>query len=245
MLSDLTIAQLSGQRKLREWLNLEQVAAMIDGGGADTGGVNKYAHGTHLWTPGTATTPADLKFQPAVRKVGPWDNLYEYNTLSRDYTDIQFFSNEFEIMYPTQALIDADVAVENELELCEAGLAFDMAWQYKPSHVDGLPAWRWFNETAPAGKPKWTTVQGLPTPAPKPGVWIPVVAYFSINRANKSTTHEAIVIDRVFYAVGQVHQAQLKWSPLTWYIHNALQLDSNGKGTPEGIQIRNWNVRGL
>jgi hypothetical protein len=229
---------LNGKRKVREWLNLEMTPAaqMIDGGGADSGGINKFAHGTHIWTPG-----ATLSFQPQKRKAGPWDNLYLYNTLTRDHLDTQFYYQAYSLMYPTQALIDAEVATELECEDCRAGLAYDMGWQVKPSKVDGAPAFRWFDETAQ----NWNTVPGLPAPALTPGVPLNIEAYFVIDAGKQTVTHDSITIAGKNYPVGATHHAKQKWSAQTWYLHNAIQLDSDGKGTPEGVQIKNWNVLGL
>jgi hypothetical protein len=83
------ISQLDGTRKLQEWLNLERTAFLTDGGGADTGGPNKFAHGPSTWqrsqqpSSSLAFVPASLRFNPARRPVGqPWDNVYRFAPLT-------------------------------------------------------------------------------------------------------------------------------------------------------------------
>jgi len=241
MLDPAIVTQLSGGRVLREWLGLEHTSAalMTDGGGADTGGRNPLPHGTSIWTPG-----ALFQFSPQARPKGqPWDNCYRYNTLTREKLIATYFGYQFSLMYPTATDIIASTAFEIECELCENGLAYDMGWQYKPSLVDGPPAWRWFDEGV---KPKkWNMVPGLPAPHPLPSVWTTGFALFSVNRDTRMTTHEAIVIDGSFFPVGVTHRAEQKWSPQTNYFHAAVQLDSDGKGTAYSVGIRGWNVRAL
>ena len=144
-------------------------------------------------------------------------------------------------MWPTQALIDAGVATELEAADCRSGLEYDMGLQFKPSKVDGPPGIRWFDETAR----KWNLITGLPPFIPKPGVWVDVEAYFLLNPVAQTVAHDSIAINKQMYPIGQVHHAKQKWSPQTFYIHNAIQLDSDGKATPEGVQIKNWAVRAL
>lgn len=239
MIDQMITELLLGARSPSEWLDLEDVPSVLmpDGGGADTGGRNPLAHGTSTWTPGALFT-----FQPKVRaKSLPWDNVYRYHTLSRDRTPAIYFAHQFQFAYPSAADISASTAFEIEMELCESGLAYDMGWQYKPSLVDGPPSWRWFDETARS----WNTVEGLPRPAPIANKLISVFALFSVNRVARTTTHEAIVIDGTSYQVGATHRALQKWPSTVNYLHNAAQLDSDGKGTPCSIQLRHWNARAL
>ena len=232
-------AQLDGDVKLQEWTNLNLLPSFIDKGGADTGGPNPLPHGLSIWTPGST---ASLTFQPKVRPKGqPWDNVYRAATLSTGHLPCVYFGFGLSFMYPTQKDIDVSTAAEFELAMAEAGLEYDMGWQFKPSKVDGPPAIRWFDESAQ----HWVVPTGLPSFAPKPGVWTDMQAYFTIDRVNQTTTHLALVVDGHTYQVGATHKAKFKYATKPWYLHAAAQLDSDGKGSPYGIQIKNWNARGL
>lgn len=240
MLDQITKDLLSGDRDLFEWSGLEKNPVMIDGRGADSGGPNALPHGKAIWLAGTDSSPAKLVFSPVKRPAGkPWDNVYEYNTISRTPPKIVYTCWELEF-----ALAQSDLsgnAREFEIELCEVGWTYNMAWQYKWSHVDGPPAWRVFDQIAE----KWSPVASTPVPLPKAGVFISVQAFFSIDRTNGLTTHDSIVIDGLSYPVNVTHSKKQKWSPTTNYLHNATQIDSMGDGVQCGIQIRNWNVRGI
>jgi hypothetical protein len=233
---------LNGTRPLYEWAGLEQVPSMIDGAGADTGGINALPHGKTIWKPGTSTTAALMVFNSIQRRPGqPWDNSYMYNTISRTPPKLQYACWELEF-----AISNSDLngnAREFEIELCEAGWTYNMAWQYKWSKVDGPPAWRLFDQTAPDHK--WVAMTNIPPPVPKAGIYVSAEAYFIIDRANGVTYHDSIVIDGVNYPINLAHKKMQKWSQRTNYLHNAVQIDSMGDGKPASIQIRNWNVRGL
>jgi hypothetical protein len=240
MIDSVTKELLSGDRLFYEWTGLEKVLTMIDGGGADTGGPNVLPHGKSTWKPGTDTSPALLEFSPAKRPSGkPWDNLYRYGTISRTPPKIVYAAWELE--FSLQAADLPGNAREFEIELCEAGWTYNMAWQYKWSHVDGPPAWSLFDQVAG----KWAAVPSIPPPSVKSGVFVSAQAYFIIDRANGVTYHDSIVIDGATYPVNLAHGKKLKWSPQTNYLHNAVQIDSMGNGVPCSIQIKNWNVRGL
>ena len=242
MIDQTTRGLLNGSNLLYEWTSLEQVPTMTDGGGADTGGPNALPHGKSIWRPGTSTTPALLTFNPAKRPAGkPWDNVYMYNTISRNPAQITYACWELDF-----SISDADLkgnAREFEIELCESGWTYNMAWQYKWSSVDGPPAWRLFDQTAP--KNKWVPIPSIPAPSPKPGVFVSVQAFFQIDRSTGMTLHDSITIDGTNYSVNLPHAKMLKWSPQTNYLHNAVQIDSIGDGKPCSIQLRNWNVRGF
>lgn len=242
MIDQITKDLLTGNRNLYEWSGLEKNPVMIDSGGADTGGPNALPHGSHVWSPGSDKTPAVLIFHPVKRIAGQtWDDIYLYNTISRTPPKIVYAFWELEF-----ALAASDLkgnAREFEIELCESGWTYNMAWQYKWSNVDGPPAWRLFDQTAP--KNKWVPVTSIPAPSPKPGQFISVQSFFSIDRANGMTYHDSIVIDGINYPVNLPHKYMHKWSPNTNYLHNAVQIDSMGDGVSCGIQIKNWNVRGL
>jgi hypothetical protein len=144
-------------------------------------------------------------------------------------------------MYPTQKDIDVSTAAEFELALAEAGLEYDMGWQFKPSKVDGPPAIRWFDESAQ----HWVAVSNIPAFAPKPGAWTDVQAHFAIDRVNQTTTHLSLTVNNTLYQINAIHKPKFKYATKPWYLHAAAQLDSDGKGSAYGIQIKNWNARGL
>lgn len=243
MIDPLVSAQLSGRAKMQEWLTLEQTPTLIDGGGADTGGPNQLPHGTVTWTPANVTGAASLQFKPKTRPKGqPWDNAYNYQKLTQAAI-CTYFSLGFQFVLPTQADIAAATAVEWEVELCEAGIAYNMAWQYLVAKAAGGPQWRLFNQTVTPKR--WDSVAGLPLPNPQPGALVSAIALFSVNRQSRTTTHESIEIDGQTYVVGQTHSAIQKWSSQTNYLHYALQPDSDGRGSPFGIKVKSWNVRGL
>ena len=244
---DPTIARLlDGTRPFYEWKALEQAPAMIDGGGADSGGPNRLPHGRAIWTPGqpataaSPATPALLVFDPVRRLPGqPWDNAYMYSTISRLPVTARYFCWELGFTLSTFDL--KGNAREFEIELCEAGWTYNMAWQYKWSHVDGPPAWRVFDQVAKL----WKSVPGLPAPLPRPGVYVNAAAFFLIDRVAGTTLHDSIAIDDLVYPVGMAHKKLQKWSAQTNYLHNAVQIDSMGDGAPGSIEIRDWNVRAV
>lgn len=243
MIDPIVSAQLSGKAKLQEWPTLEQTSVLIDGGGADTGGVNKLPHGLVTWTPANATNMANLQFKPKVRAKGqPWDNAYNYQKLTQP-TPCTYFALALQFMLPTAADIAATTAVEWEIELCEAGIAYNMAWQYLVAKGDGGPQWRLFNQSVTPKR--WDSVAGLPLPNPQPGALVSAIALFSVNRQSRTTTHESIEIDGQAYSVGQTHSAIQKWSSQTNYLHYALQPDSDGKGSPINVKVKSWSIRGL
>lgn len=249
MIDPEIINLLSGSKQLIEWPLLDQVPAMADKGGADTGGPNPLPHGKSIWTPGkppALTTgmpiPASLIFTPIKRSPGqPWDNCYNFNTITRQPLKSTYFSWELE--FSISAMDLKGNAREFEIELCESGWTYNMAWQYKCSKVDGPPAWRLFDQNA--ARNKWVPVVSIPAPAPKAGTFISVKAFFAINRSVGTTLHDSIMIDGIFYPVDAIHERKQKWSPQTNYLHNAVQIDSMGDGIPCSVQIRNWKVRAL
>lgn len=242
MLDNTIRGLLNGFTPFNEWKSLEQVPAMIDGGGADTGGRNPLPHGKAVWSPGTSDAPASLVFNPAKRLPGqPWDNSYNYNTLTR--TPNRITSLCWELQFALSASDLSGNAREFEVELCEAGWTYNMAWQYKWSHVDGPPAWRLFDQMAPTHK--WVPMPNIPPPAPKAGAFIDVQAFFTIDRDMGVTYHDSIIIDSVNYPINLAHRKMLKWSPQVNYLHNAGQIDSMGDGKPCSMQIQHWNVRGI
>ena len=240
MIDQATRGLLDGTIPFSQWTSLEQVPVMIDGGGADSGGPNALPHGKSVWKPGTALAPALLAFNPAKRPLSkPWDNLYKYNTITRTPPRLSLAC--WELDFSLSALDLNGNAREFEIELCESGWTYNMAWQYKWSNVDGPPAWRLFDQVAK----KWVSVPTLPPPAPKPGVFIHAESYFVIDRAAGVTYHDSISIDGTSYPINLAHKKLQKWSPSTNYLHNAVQIDSMGDGAACTIQIKNWNVRGL
>lgn len=242
MLDNITKSLLNGTNPLYEWEGLGKVTTMIDGGGGDTGGPNPLPHGKYIWKPGNDDTPASLIFNSVKRAPSqPWDNLYLYNTETRNPPQLAYTCHEWDF-----ALTQSDLkgnAREFEIELCEAGWTYNMAWQYKWSTVDGPPAWRLFDQTAV--KDKWVPVPSIPAPSPKAGVFIAVQAFFVIDRALGVTYHDSIIIDGVNYPINQAHKKMQKWSTRANYLHNAVQIDSMGDGAVSTVQIKNWNVRGI
>lgn len=249
MIDPTIIGLLSGTRPLLEWTSLERVPTMTDSGGADTGGPNRLLHGKSIWTPGKppalttgVSIPASLVFTPVKRPAGqPWDNVYNYNTITRQPVKCNYYC--WELDFAITALDLKGNAREFEIELCESGYTYNMAWQYKWSKIDGPPAWRVFNQNA--SRNKWVPVTSIPMPAPKPGVFISMQAFFVVDREAGTTTHDSIVIDGITYPVNVTFTRKQKWSPATNYLHNALQIDSMGDGMPCSVQVRDWKVRGL
>lgn len=237
MIDPMVLAQLSGKSRLQEWLTLEQTPTLIDGGGADTGGPNKLPHGTATWTSANATSTASLQFKPKPRPKGqPWDNAFNYAVLAPSQLACNYFSHQFQFMFPTEADIAACTAVEFVVEVRIDGWAFDMEYQY----LLNKPAWRIYDPVGHA----WIAVTALPPPKPIAGVFVRAVAMFSLDKANRQFTHEQIMIDENVYPVGLTHKATLKWPGVNNAIF-AVQTDSDGKGSPFSVKIKNWNVRGL
>lgn len=233
---------LNGAKKLYEWTSLETVPAMTDGGGADTGGANRLPHGNPIWRAGKTDSPAVFMFDPIKRLPGqPWDNCYLYNTLTRTPPSVTYLCWELDFSLQVPDL--SGNAREFEVELCEAGWTYNMAWQYKWSKVDGPPAWRMFDQTA--ARNKWVAAPLIPVPAPKSGAPISVQAFFVIDRAAGLTYHDSIIINGTNYPINLAHKRMLKWSPNANYLHNAVQIDSMGDGAPGSVQIANWNVRAM
>lgn len=233
MIDKVIIEQLSGLRSLYEWKSLEFTVAMKEGTGADTGGVNPLPHGKMLWTPATASRSAIFTFTGAVRKSGqPWDNCYIYNELNSQPLKADYFSLQMEFVANNKR------PFEFELEYCEAGLAYNMAWQYKTNADDGGPGWRMFNKKTQL----WEFFAGLPAVTAQ-AEFIAMKAYFSIDRAAQICTHEVLEVNGVLYTLGTKHAAVHVWKSTTNYLHQALQLDSDGRGTPLSVVLRNVNVR--
>lgn len=242
MLDNITRGLLNGTNLLYEWTGLEQSLTMTDGGGADTGGINKLPHGKMIWRAGTLNQPAELIFTPAKRLPGqPWDNCYAYNTLTKTPQPLVYACWELDFALSAQDL--KGNAREFEVELCEAGWTYNMALQYKWSSVDGPPAWRMFDQAAAKGK--WQPVPNVPPPAPKADQFISVQAFFVIDRVAGVTYHDSVTIDSVNYPINVAHKKLFKWASKPNYLHNAVQIDSLGDGQPGSVKIRNWNVRGI
>lgn len=241
MIDQNIIQLLGGSRDFYEWTSLEQVPTMTDGGGADTGGPNALPHGKFIWKPGTPPdNPATLTFTPIKRPPGkPWDNLYAYNTITRRPPSSNCFG--FELQFAIGALDLKGNAREFEIELCESGYTYNMAWQYKWSNVEGPPAWRLFDQIAE----KWVPFPAIPPPSPRPNAFVSMQAFFAVDRSVGITTHDSIVVDGKTYSVNISHPRKLKWNSTSNYLHNAVQIDSMGDGVPCGVQIRDWNVRSL
>jgi hypothetical protein len=242
MLDNFTRSLLNGDKKIFEALGLEKVPTMIDAQGADTGGINSLPHGKSIWRQGNDTTPGTLIFDPVVRAPGqPWDNSYNYNTITRNPQPVSILCWELDFVLAASDL--KGNAREFEAELCEVGWTYNMALQYKWSNVDGPPAWRMFDQTAV--KNKWVPIPGIPAPNPVAGKFISVQAYFVIDRAAGVTWHDSVVIDGVYYPINVPHKKMFKWPSKPTYLHNAVQIDPLNDGQVCTVQIRNWNVRGL
>ncbi len=242
MLDNVTKGLLNGMNAVWPWLKLEQSTDFIDGGGADSGGINPLPHGKMIWRAGSLTTPGVAIFNPVQRQVGqPWDNCYQYRTLTRTPQPFVYLCWELDF-----ALSGTDLkgnAREFEVELCEAGWTYNMALQYKWSNVDGSPAWRMFDQTAP--KNKWVPIPGMPAPAPRPDQFISVQAFFVIDRAAGVTYHDSVVVDGINYPINVPHKKLFKWASKPTYLHHAFQIDPLNDGQPCTVRIRDWNVRGI
>jgi len=230
--------QLAGIRQLEVFNGLSLIPKWNQPGtSGDSGGVSGLTHGLYTWTPGN---PSSLGIQPVKRPAGkPWDNYYFYNTIQTQPTKAIYYSYEMEVTYPTQKDIDASTAWECEIEICEAGLAYNMAWQCL-LHTQ-TPVWRLFNLTGQ----KWLPIVSIPAPNMKPGVKTAFLAKFSMDRIGKNVTHETLTINGTEFPVGVTQAAKIKWSAGTFYMHNAFQLDSDGKGTPYTVLLNNMTARRL
>jgi len=230
--------QLAGRRKLEVFNGLSLIPKWNQPGtSGDTGGPSNLPHGTYSWIPGN---PGSLNIRPVRRSIGkPWDNYYFYNTIQTETTGAVYFSYEMSVMFPTQKDIDACTAWENEIEVCEAGLAYNMAWQCL-LHT-AKPAWRLFDLI----NQKWVQIVSIPSPAPKPGQFMQVLSKFRMDRSAKTVEHLTLAVNGTEYPVESVHGAKLKWSAGTNYTHNAFQLDSDGKGTSYTVQLADVTARRL
>lgn len=212
-------------------------STLTDGGGADTGGKNALPHGKFTFSNGVGSA------HPIKRQQGqPWDNGFLYESISSTALTCNVIRHAWSFGLPTAADIAACNALEFVIESREAGMAYDMEWQCKPSKVDGPPAWRVYYPGN--GKGSWVTIPGLPVPVLHPGVMISVVAYFVIDRVAKTFTHAAIVIDGKPFQVGVTNSAWLKWPGVNNAIH-AVQLDPYGAGVPFNMNMKDWSIRGL
>lgn len=238
-MDQLIVDQLTRKRSIQEWSQLELVPAnlMIDGGGADSGGPNALPHGFSTWSGG------NFGFIPKVRLKGqPWDNCYRYNTLTRVPLTATYFAYGMSFNIPNLAVLNALTAFENEIEPSLNRFRWNMAYQWKPSLVDGPPAWRIFNQKLST----WERVPSLPTPVAIVGQWVNLVALFQVDWVRRTTLHDLCIIDGVTYNVGITHEAVP--IPVTWsgtpYFHNACQLDPLGNtGKAVGVMIKDWWVR--
>jgi hypothetical protein len=238
---DPTISnQLNGSLFLQEYNGLNLIPKWNQPATAgDSGGPSGLPHGTYTWTPGD---PSMLAIQPKQRAAGkPWDTYYWYNNLLLGKTPATYFGYAMQVCFPTAKDIAACTAWENELEICEAGLRYNMGWQCLVSKADGGPAWRLFDMQ----NSRWVKVAQIPAPIPKPGQYVNFFSEFSINRATKTVTHEALTIDGTRFPIEAVHSGVQKWSLQTFYFHNAFQLDSDGKGTPYSVNIKGTAARSL
>lgn len=240
-MDQVIVDQLLKKRSLQEWNQLELVPSnlMIDGGGADTGGPNALPHGVSTWSEGK------FNFVPKVRPVGkPWDNCYRYNILSRDPLQATYLACGLTFTVPNVAIVNSLTAFENEIEPSRDKLRYNLAYQWKPSLIDGPPAWRIFNQKLQ----KWESVPGLPVPVAMPGQWTSLVGLFQVDWVRRKTLHDSCIINGVTYSVGVEHDAvpiPPGWSG-TPYFHNACQLDPKGNtGNPVGVIIKDWWVRAL
>ena len=226
--------QLSGARQVEVFKDLHLIPKWNQPGtSGDSGGASGLNHGSFVWQPGV---PSKLSVHPVARPQGkPWDTYYFYNSLLTAQSNAEYFSYTMDVTFPTQKDLNVCTAWENELEVCEAGLAYNMAWQCKPSHVDGPPAWRYFVQ---GGGWKVPTV-AIPAPVPVPGTAMTVLSKFFLDRIAKTVTHLSLTINDKEYPVNVTLPAKPKWSAGTFYTHNAFQLDSDGKGSPYTVVLNN------
>lgn len=232
--------QLSGVRQIEVFKDLHLIPKWNQPGtSGDSGGPSGLNHGSFVWQPGT---PAKLSVMPVARPQGkPWDTYYFYNSLPPEQSKAQYFAYTMDVMFPTVKDLNVCTAWENELEVCEAGLAFNMAWQCKPSHVDGPPAWRYFVQ----GDGWKIPATIIPAPSPVAGQAVTVLSKFFLDRIGKTVTHLSLTINGKEYPINVTLPAKSKWSTGTFYIHNAFQLDSDGKGSPFSIVLNNISARRL
>lgn len=233
MIEHTILDLLDGAKPVKEWTGLSAVSSWIQPGNTgNTGGGSVAPHGKYTWSPGNPTTGQSgvLSIQPAAG----WDNFYFYNTLvGRMDRPVSYFGYQVPFALPSQADVAACNAFEFELELCEAGLRYNMAWQWKPSHVDGAPAWRSFDKL----NQKWVVEPSLPAPVAVAGRPVTLWAHFLIDRLAKTVTHDSVVLDGQFISIGRTRPAVQGSNPATWYLHNAVQMDPLGSGKGFTVQL--------
>jgi hypothetical protein len=236
MINQTIAGLLDGANSVREWKNLELTPTMIDGAGADTGGVNSLPHGKMAWIPGT---PAMFVFAGAVRKKGDtWDDCYAFERLTTSPLNAVYFGLQIDFAFPLTT-INNRRPFELELDYCEKGLSYNMAWQFKMNTDDGGPGWRMFNMKTQT----WEFFPGLPPVAPQPGKFVSVAAHFFIDRDSQTCTHDSLQVDGQLFSINVRHTAVHRFSPTTNQLVHALQWDSDGKGTPLNALVKNYHVR--
>lgn len=242
-----TIDLLLGNRQVMRISNLESTIKKWTqpGTAGDSGGPNNLPHGTSQWTPaGTPAGPVLAKsgifsFAPVKRASGqPWDTFYNSNDVvfpAAAQIPPDCFSYSIDVCLPTAADITADHAHEWEIEICEAGLCYNMAWQ------DNGKEFRKFDQR----NQNWVSVPGLPAPTRKVGNFVSHDGIFSIDRKKKTVTHEGIFIDGIYFNVGMSALAVQRWPTNVFYLHNAFQFDSDGKGSKCNFLLKNISVAQL
>ena len=238
MIDKIISEQFAGTRSLLTYKDLSLAPSWNQPGTAgDTQGPNAFAHGVCSWKPGNTGV---FVFQPVKRPKGqPWDTAYNFNEL--DITKSDCFAYRLQAALPTDQDIARCTAFEFELEVCEDGLAYNMAWQCLLGKGDGGPAWRFFDQTHGT----WVAAIQLPKPVITANNFCSVLSEFSIDRSAKITIHEGLTIDGQRFAIGVSNPAIQKWRKGTNYFHYAFQLDSNGQGQGYSVLLKDMAVMSL
>jgi hypothetical protein len=211
--------------------NKEQANVWIDSGGhtaQSNPGTNTTPHGTFTYTAGTPTAPARPFFTPGA----PWDNLFLYEK----FPFPALFPN-YLVQFRTFSMTAADRAAVNCIEWQDEiiwnGNVYNMGWQWNFSSK----LIRYFDFTAGDWKPTKAPFVDLGASP------VPIVTEMLLDDVNKTTTHGAITIGGVRTVLNLSQAATPRVGATNKYTISFCQMDSNGKGTPFGVNIHNCETR--
>lgn len=196
--------------------NMETMTDWIQPGnvGDDNGG------GAGAPTASCVITPGKTLITKLVPQA-PYADLYVYRQIEpgTDLSAYNLFQYSRQIMFPTQADIDACQAFEFELQKVDNGYLYNMAYQ-----VDfvGAKALTTFDYNSSTWQPTYFAVDKSTL---SPGVWYSLEALFRIDQTAHTTTHLGITIQDQMVPINITRPA----TPTTEsnYIHAAYQLDAD------------------